>query len=94
MSDFDVAVVGGGPAGSTCAKELGERGVSVALFDHSHPREKPCGGGVTNKVIRMFQIPESVADIITEYIFIESPWGASLKISSLRGGFLVMRKKI
>jgi len=93
VTDFDVAVVGGGPAGSTCAKELGERGVSTALFDHSHPREKPCGGGVTNKVVRQFEIPESIADVITEHIFIESPHGTSLKISSPRGGFLVMRKK-
>jgi flavin-dependent dehydrogenase len=26
-----------------CAKELAKAGVDVALFDHSHPREKPCG---------------------------------------------------
>lgn len=40
-----IAVVGGGPAGSTVARRLALRGHDVTLFDPSHPREKPCGGG-------------------------------------------------
>lgn len=43
----DVAVVGGGPAGAWCACRLARLGARVAVFDPSHPREKPCGGGVT-----------------------------------------------
>jgi flavin-dependent dehydrogenase len=42
-----VAVVGAGPAGSTLARRLAEDGAVVTMFDASHPREKPCGGGVT-----------------------------------------------
>jgi flavin-dependent dehydrogenase len=42
-----VAVVGGGPAGSLLAYHLAGDGATVTLFDASHPREKPCGGGVT-----------------------------------------------
>ena len=42
-----VAVVGAGPAGSLLAYQLARDGASVTLFDASHPREKPCGGGVT-----------------------------------------------
>lgn len=40
-----IAVVGGGPAGSTAARHLARRGHDVTIFDPSHPREKPCGGG-------------------------------------------------
>jgi geranylgeranyl reductase family protein len=43
-----VIVAGAGPAGSTAARLLAERGASVLLLDKQpFPRDKPCGGGVT-----------------------------------------------
>src|SRR5262245_13261599 len=50
---FDVAVVGAGPAGAWTAHELQRRGACVLLVDPSHPREKPCGGGVTDRALRL-----------------------------------------
>lgn len=50
----DVVVVGGGPAGGYCASELAKKGFHVSIFDDSHPREKPCGGGITSSVIENF----------------------------------------
>src|SRR5438034_9641586 len=45
---YDAIVVGAGPAGSTAARELAQRGASVLLLDKAKfPRDKPCGGGVT-----------------------------------------------
>jgi geranylgeranyl reductase family protein len=41
---INVAIVGAGPAGAYCAHKLAEQGICATLFDHSHPREKPCGG--------------------------------------------------
>jgi len=41
---INVAIIGAGPAGSYCAYKLTEQGICPTLFDHSHPREKPCGG--------------------------------------------------
>jgi geranylgeranyl reductase family protein len=49
----DVAVVGAGPAGAWAARALAEYGARVRLFDASHPREKPCGGGVTGRALRL-----------------------------------------
>lgn len=44
MSDFDVIVVGGGPAGTTAATLCTQRGLRVALFEHARfPRQKVCG---------------------------------------------------
>ena len=44
----DVVVIGAGPAGSTAARELSARGVSVVMLDKAvFPREKPCGGFVS-----------------------------------------------
>src|SRR6478672_5260094 len=48
---FDVAIVGAGPAGSRAAWRLARAGARVALFDGSHPREKPCGGGLTGRAL-------------------------------------------
>ncbi|MBI4564555.1 MAG: NAD(P)/FAD-dependent oxidoreductase [Planctomycetes bacterium] len=43
----DVAIVGGGPAGSALAIELGRRGRSVRLLEKArHPRPKACGEGL------------------------------------------------
>src|SRR5215211_2758563 len=48
---FDMAIVGAGPAGAWCAIRLAAEGMRVALIDGSHPREKPCGGGVTGRAL-------------------------------------------
>jgi len=49
--DADVVIVGAGPAGAWTAYGLARRGARVLLFDPSHPREKPCGGGVTGRAL-------------------------------------------
>lgn len=48
-----VAVVGAGPAGALVSYHLARDGAAVSVFDASHPREKPCGGGVTGKALAL-----------------------------------------
>ncbi len=49
----DVLVVGGGPAGSTCAYWLAEAGWDVAVVEKKvFPREKTCGDGLTPRSVR------------------------------------------
>lgn len=52
-SSFDVAIVGAGPAGAWAAFCLASNGARVALIDGSHPREKPCGGGVSARALKL-----------------------------------------
>ena len=52
MKHVDVAVVGGGPAGSSCAKRLVQGGASVLVLDReSFPRTKLCAGWITPAVV-------------------------------------------
>ncbi|HEX2453582.1 MAG TPA: geranylgeranyl reductase family protein [Vicinamibacterales bacterium] len=50
---FDAVVVGAGPAGAWAAYRLANGGARVAIIDDSHPREKPCGGGITGRALEL-----------------------------------------
>lgn len=52
MQTCDVLVVGGGPAGSTCAWKLREAGLDVLVLDKAtFPRHKVCAGWITPLVL-------------------------------------------
>ena len=79
----DIAVIGAGPAGAWAAYLLATRGARVALFDPSHPREKPCGGGVTGRALAIVNgafdtPPPSVA--IRSARFVDSASGRSAAV--------------
>lgn len=51
MAIYDLIVVGGGPAGATCARRAAQLGLEVLVLEKAyHPRRKACGGGVTVRV--------------------------------------------
>ncbi|MCX5673044.1 MAG: NAD(P)/FAD-dependent oxidoreductase, partial [Planctomycetota bacterium] len=59
--DYDVVVVGAGPAGSCAAKFLADAGAAVALLDAAKfPRRKPCAGWVNDKAVREFPFLDAV----------------------------------
>ena len=52
MDSCDVVIVGGGPAGSSCAWGLRNSGLDVVIVDRSvFPRHKLCGGWITPLVL-------------------------------------------
>ncbi|MGQ9513216.1 FAD-dependent oxidoreductase [Thermodesulfitimonas sp.] len=62
LREYDVAVIGAGPAGCITARELACRGVRVLLLEAKRvPRYKPCAGGLTGKTLRFLgTLPPSV----------------------------------
>ncbi len=61
-SDYDIFVIGGGPAGSTAAYLLAGFGHRVALLEkQKYPRHKVCGGCLSQKSVkfldRVFSLP-------------------------------------
>lgn len=52
MESAEVLIVGGGPAGSSCAWKLRQAGVSVILIDKAQfPRHKVCAGWITPPIV-------------------------------------------
>lgn len=57
MEACDVLIVGGGPAGSSCAWGLRNSGLDVLVVDRKRfPREKTCAGWITPQVIEELAI--------------------------------------
>lgn len=57
MVESEVIIVGGGPAGSTCAWKLRRQGIETMILDkEDFPRTKLCAGWITPKVIKDLEI--------------------------------------
>lgn len=88
---FEVGIVGAGVAGSSCGQVLGRAGIKVALFDHSHPREKPCGGLIEDRVVEEFDIPEKLLENEVRWVLAER-FKFRVKLLSEPSMFLISRK--
>src|SRR5947208_1317122 len=57
MVHCDALIVGGGPAGSTCARTLRLAGWNVIVLDRAcFPRDKVCGGWITPEVFSLLDL--------------------------------------
>jgi len=57
MENCDVLIVGGGPAGSSCAWQLRRQGMDVMVMDKAlFPRDKVCAGWITPAVVEALQL--------------------------------------
>lgn len=81
----EVIIVGGGPAGSTCAWKLKKNNIECIILDHAKfPRTKLCAGWITPEVFKKLELddyPHSVKTFkgINAYFF-----GVRKKIKSLQ----------
>ncbi|HIK23789.1 MULTISPECIES: geranylgeranyl reductase [unclassified Thermosynechococcus] len=57
-----VAVVGGGPAGSSAAETLAKAGIQTYLFERKLDNAKPCGGAIPLCMVSEFDLPPEIID--------------------------------
>jgi len=92
-----VLVVGAGPAGATAARRLAEAGIKVRLLDRaSFPRNKPCGGGISVRVLSRFPFLEPKLSRIATHtlsrLYLEGPAGESAVVTSNAPATLMIRR--
>jgi geranylgeranyl reductase family protein len=92
-----VVVAGAGPAGATAARRLALGGSRVLLLDRrSFPRQKPCGGGISLRVLSRFPYLERelsrIATHTVRRLYLEGPDGRSVVIESDRPAALMIRR--
>ena len=65
---YDVAIVGAGPAGSSLAYWLTQKGFNVVIIDKDFfPRKKVCAGGLTAKITKI--LPFDIDSVIENKIY-------------------------
>jgi geranylgeranyl reductase family protein len=92
-----VLVVGAGPAGATAARALAANGVAVRMLDRSmFPRNKPCGGGISMRVLRRFPYLDAALQRIVTHrlsrLYLEGPDGDAAVIRSDTPAALMIRR--
>lgn len=95
MANYDLIVVGGGPAGATCARNAAQLGLEVLVLEKDrHPRRKACGGGVTVRVREVLGF--DLSDVVERQIYglrLYSPTGSEIEHSRHEPSGLTVRRE-
>ncbi len=63
MKQYDVIIVGAGPGGLRCAEALAPSGLSILVLEKKPEIGfKVCAGGVTRKIFRVLDLPETMIE--------------------------------
>lgn len=80
---YDVAVVGLGPAGGLAACHLARAGLQVLALDRAPlPRDKPCGGALSLRAVRLLDFPMEVAVATLSAVTFTRGFGRAVPIAS------------
>jgi geranylgeranyl diphosphate/geranylgeranyl-bacteriochlorophyllide a reductase len=77
-----VAVVGGGPAGSSAAEVLAKAGIETYLIERKLDNVKPCGGAIPLCMVSEFDLPPEIIDRRVRKMKMISPSNIEVNIGS------------
>lgn len=81
-SEFDVLMIGAGPAGSLAAERLARGGARVALFDGRPAADaKACGGGVTSKALKAWPFLHEAGGRTVSEVEMYAPAGGRVRLA-------------
>ena len=75
-----VAVVGGGPAGSSAAEILAKAGIETYIFERKLDNAKPCGGAIPLCMVDEFDLPPEIIDRRVRKMKLISPSNVEVSI--------------
>jgi geranylgeranyl reductase family protein len=95
--DADVIVAGAGPAGAVAARTLAAAGVNTILLDRAaFPRNKPCGGGLSARVLVRFPwLTDALRSVDVHRVaklHLEGPDDSLMTLESARPCVLLVRR--
>ncbi|MFB2839455.1 geranylgeranyl reductase [Floridanema evergladense] len=79
-----VAVVGGGPAGSSTAEVLAKAGIETYLFERKLDNAKPCGGAIPLCMVKEFDLPPQIIDRQVRKMKMISPSNIEVDINLIK----------
>ena len=77
VSQFDIAIIGAGPAGSTLALSLAYSGLRIAIFDKAKfPRDVICGDALSGQVLNVLKrMPDQIYEDFLRNVPKTPSWG-------------------
>ncbi|MHA1187650.1 MAG: NAD(P)/FAD-dependent oxidoreductase [Candidatus Heimdallarchaeota archaeon] len=90
-----VVIIGSGPAGSMCSYFLQKKGIDTLLVEkNSHPKHKPCAGGVSKAALDIlpFKIDNDVIETEIQGFRLVSPSFASFTFPSDEGKGIIAKR--